>query len=57
MALHHKLSPPPASPGRSNGMLLVFLAVGLTLVVLDHYVLGAEVIASAIVAWHSPKRK
>ena len=53
----YKLLPPPTSPGRSNGMLLVLLALGLTLVVLDHYVLGAEVIASAIVVWQKPKQK
>ena len=32
--------------------MVVFLGLGLTLIVLDHYVLGAEVIASALVVWH-----
>jgi len=44
------------SPRPSNGPIVIVLSLGLILVLLDHYVLGAEVIASALVFWHQSHR-
>lgn len=43
----HKLSPSSGRP--SIGAPMFVLTVGLTLVLLDHQVIGAEIIATALV--------
>jgi hypothetical protein len=45
-----------STPGHPTGLLLIMMSFGLVLIVLDHYLLGAEVIGTAVVVWREQSR-